>query len=327
MKGRAEIAVTLLGLLLLVLGAFVSVRQGTQGMGYTRPGPGPVAEEHDRVVGSVADTGPRGTAALYLLLKRLGHRVERRTNVRAAIPDERVRIVVGHAFPPDPGVLAWVARGNTLIQAPPPPGEAAGERTQGAGRLVFLPSADALTNASLADRPDPAVKVAALCGAHAYGGAVVFDESPRWDPALTASLMRFPAWVAAIFGALAFALLVGARAPRFGPPLPRKETVAAPLVVEQVRALADLYEQRGAYSLAGQTLRAHFRRRALRALGMTEQADDATLAAAFVERFGGKGAELVTLLAQAGARNLSASGLARVARGLYGYERKMERIS
>jgi hypothetical protein len=266
-----EIVIAVAGLLALAVGAFL-VSPRAPGAGAAGP-----AREFP---GSTFDAGPRGALALYRLLERLGHQVDRRTSPSAALRDERVRVVLAPGAAPDPATLAWVARGNTLVLAPPPPGTPAGERPHGSGRIVALPSADALENAALRRDPAPAVTVAALCAAYTYGGSVVFDESPRAGGALLGALARFPVGAALLQALVAVLLLAWALAPRFGPALaaaapavdrgrgpdadgPRR----GPAASEQVAATADLYEAAGAVPLAARTLRAHFRQRSVRGGG------------------------------------------------------------
>jgi hypothetical protein len=330
-KRAREIAVAVAGVVALAVGAFlVSPRA---------PAPGaPAAGPARAFPGSTFDTGPHGARALYRLLEALGHQVERRASPSAAVSDERVRIVLGPGAPPDPATLAWVARGNTLVLAPPPPGTTVGERPHGSGRVVALPSAEALENAALRRDPVPAVSVAALCAAYAYGGRVVFDESPRAAGALLASLARYPVGVALLQALVAVLLLAWARAPRFGPAL-AAGAPAAPedggrgpdgngprqSASEQVAAAADLYEAAGAATLAARVLRAHFRQRAVRALGLAPAVDDAALAGRHCRRFGGDPQHLAAVLAAAADPRLRAGELPRVARALYEHEQRMER--
>ena len=330
MKRAREIALAVAGMVALAVGAFlVSPRPPAPG----EPGAAPRA-----FAGSTYDAGPHGARALYLLLQALGHPVERRLSASDVVPDERVRIAHGPGAAPDTATLAWVARGNTLILAPPPPGTAVGERPHGSGRVVALPSAEALANGALRRDPAPAVSVAALCAAYAYGGRVVFDESPRQGGALLAALARYPVGVALLQALVAVLLLAWARAPRFGPALAAGAPAAADgggrgpdgngprqSASEQVAAAADLYEAAGAAPLAARALRAHFRQRSVRALGLAPAVDDAALAERHCRRFGGDPQHLAAVLAAAAEPRLRPGELPRVARGLYEHEQRMER--
>jgi hypothetical protein len=313
-----EIAIALAGVAALAVGAFlVSPRTPA-------PGAGP-AREARAYPGSTWDAGPHGALALYRLLGGLGHPVERRASPSAVVHDERVRIVLAPGAAPDLATLAWVARGNTLILAPPPPGTPVGERQHGSGRIVALPSAEALENGALRRDPAPAVSVAALCAAYTYGGRVTFDESPRASGALLAALARFPVGIALLQALAAVLLLVWAAAPRFGPALETAAPAPPPAASEQVAATADLYEAAGAAALAARALRAHFRQRAVRSLGLAPTIDDGALAARHCRRFGGDPQHLAAQLAAAADPGLRAGELPRVARALYEHEQRMER--
>jgi len=315
-----EIAIAVAGVAALAVGAFLASPRPPA------PGSGDAAEPGTAraFAGTTFDSGPHGARGLYLLLEALGHRVERRTRPDALVADERVRIVLGPGAGADGATLSWVSRGHTLILAPPPPGTAAGVQAHGAGRVVTLSSAAALENAALRRDPAPAVAVAALCAAHAYGGVVVFDERPREGGALLATLARFPVGAALLQALAALLLLAWARAPRFGPPLRAAAPPARPPAREQVAASADLCEAAAAATLAARGLRAHFRQRAVRALGLAPSIADDALAERHCRRFGGAPGHLAELLAAAADPRLRPGDLPRVARGLYEHEQRME---